>query len=285
MLARASGQSTPILGRPKSRALLDTYLCGHVASARYDESSQEIEGLLMGAVRRSNERGMTDQGWLKSFHTFSFAEYFDPKFIEFGVLRVINEDRVQAGAGFGTHSHKNMEIISYVLSGELAHKDSMGNGSTIFSGDVQRMSAGSGITHGEFNPSSTEPLHFLQIWIKPNVLNIKPSYEERRFPQSEKRGRLRLIVSPDGGDGSLSMRQDAKLYSGLFDTNEVALLPGTRGRAIYVHVARGDIDANGITLSGGDALRIVDASSLTLERGRAAEVLVFDLPPITSSGG
>jgi redox-sensitive bicupin YhaK (pirin superfamily) len=239
----------------------------------------------MNAVRRSNERGMADHGWLKSFHTFSFAEYFDPHFIEFGVLRVINEDRVQAGAGFGTHSHKNMEIISYVLSGELTHRDSMGNGSTIHPGDVQLMSAGTGITHSEYNPSATEPLHFFQIWIKPDVLNIKPSYEERRFAQSEKRGQLRLIVSPDGADGSLSMRQDARLYSELLDTDEVALLPTTAGRAIYVHVARGDIDANGISLSGGDALPIVDASSLTLERGQAAEVLVFDLPPFTYGAG
>jgi redox-sensitive bicupin YhaK (pirin superfamily) len=161
----------------------------------------------------------------------------------------------------------------------------MGNGSTIHPGDVQRMSAGSGITHSEYNPSTKEPLHFLQIWIKPDVLNIKPSYEERRFAQSEKRGQLRLIVSPDGTDGSLSMRQDAKLYSGLFDVGEVALLPATAGRAIYVHVARGDIDANGVSLSGGDALRIVDADSLTLERGRAAEVLVFHLSPFTSSAG
>jgi redox-sensitive bicupin YhaK (pirin superfamily) len=237
----------------------------------------------MGSVRRSNERGMADHGWLKSFHTFSFAEYFDPQFIEFGVLRVINEDRVHAGAGFGTHSHENMEIISYVLSGELAHQDSMGNGSTIFPGDVQRMSAGTGITHSEYNPSTSEPLHFLQIWVKPDVLNIKPSYEERRFPQSEKRGQLRLIVSPNGVEGSLSMHQDVNLYAGLFDRDEVALLPATHGRAIYVHVACGDVDANGISLSGGDALHIVDGSSLRLERGHGAEVLVFDLPPVISS--
>jgi quercetin 2,3-dioxygenase len=253
--------------------------------AGFDESVQDIQEMLMNAVRRGSERGKADHGWLKSFHTFSFAEYFDPKFTEFGVLRVINEDRVQAGAGFGTHSHKNMEIISYVLSGELAHQDSMGNGSTIHSGDVQRMSAGSGITHSEYNPSTKEPLHFLQIWIKPDVLNTKPSYEERRFAQSDKRGQLRLIVSSDGAEGSLSMRQDAKLYSGLFEADEVALLPAAPGRVMYVHVARGNIDANDISLSGGDALRIVDTSSLTLERGRAAEVLVFDLPPITSSGG
>jgi quercetin 2,3-dioxygenase len=251
----------------------------------FDESVQDIEEMLMNTVRRGNERGMADHGWLKSFHTFSFAEYFDPHFTEFGVLRVINEDLGQVGAGFGTHSHKNMEIISYVLSGELAHKDSMGNGSTIRSGDVQRMSAGSGITHSEYNPSTKEPLHFLQIWIKPDVLNIKPSYEERRFAQSDKRGTLRLIVSPNGADDSISVHQDASLYSGLFDTDEVVLLPGTDGRAIYVHVARGEISANGIALSGGDALRIVDGSSLRLERGHGAEVLVFDLPPIISSAG
>ena len=237
----------------------------------------------MFVIRHAADRGHANHGWLDSHHSFSFADYRDEDHMNFGPLRVINEDLVQAGAGFGTHSHMNMEIISYVLSGELAHQDSMGNGSTIHPGDVQRMSAGSGITHSEYNSSSKEPLHFLQIWIKPDVLNIKPSYEERHFAQSEKRGQLRLIVSSDGADGSLSMRQDAKLYSGLFDTDEVALLPATRGRIRYVHVARGDIDANGIPLSGGDALRIVDTSSLTLERGRAAEVLVFDLPPTTSS--
>jgi redox-sensitive bicupin YhaK (pirin superfamily) len=239
----------------------------------------------MNAVRRSNERGMADHGWLQSFHTFSFGGYFDPQFNEFGVLRVINDDRVQAGAGFGTHSHKNVEIISYVLSGELAHQDSMGNGSTIFQRDVQRMSAGSGITHSEYNPSTKDPLHFLQIWIKPDVLNVTPSYQERRFEPTEKRGELRLIVSPDGANGSLSLHQDAKLYSGIFDTGEVALMPAIGGRAIYVQVASGHVHANGIALSGGDALRIVDDSGLTLKHGKAAEVLVFDLPTVGSSAG
>ena len=233
----------------------------------------------MNEVRRSNERGKADHGWLKSFHTFSFADYYDPEFTEFGVLRVINEDRVSPGAGFGTHSHKNMEIISYVLSGELAHKDSMGNGSTIEPGDVQRMSAGSGIRHSEYNASSANPVHFLQIWIIPNVLNIEPGYEERRFSASDKRGQLRLIVSPDGADGSLSMHQDAKLYAGLFDFDEVGLLQATPGRATYVHVARGTIEANGIALAAGDALRLVNGEGLKLDHGVGAEVLVFDLPP------
>src|SRR6201993_943133 len=171
----------------------------------------------MNEVRRSHERGYADHGWLKSFHTFSFADYFDPKHIEFGPLRVINEDRVQPGAGFGTHGHRDMEIISYVLAGELAHKDSMGNGSTIRPGDVQRMSAGTGVRHSEFNPSSREPVHFLQIWIQPDVFGVKPGYEEKHFAESEKRGRLRLIASADGAEGSVRIQQDARLYAGLFD--------------------------------------------------------------------
>jgi quercetin 2,3-dioxygenase len=235
----------------------------------------------MNDVRRAHERGQADHGWLKSFHTFSFADYFDARFNEFGVLRVINEDRVRAGAGFGTHSHQNMEIISYVLFGELAHQDSMGNGSTIRPGDVQRMSAGSGITHSEFNPSPTEPLHFLQIWIKPNVRNTPPEYEERHVSRAEKRGQHRLIVSPDGADDSLTLHQDLKLYAGLFDNDEIAFLSPT-DRSIYVHIARGEIFANGVMLAAGDALRIVDGQGLRLERGRGAEVLAFDLPPIRS---
>src|SRR6201995_3505490 len=165
----------------------------------------------MQEVRRSGERGYADHGWLKSFHTFSFADYYDPKHVEFGPLRVINEDRVQAGAGFGTHGHRDMEIISYVLSGELAHKDSMGNGSTIKPGDVQRMSAGTGVQHSEFNPSAQNPVHFLQIWIQPNRRGLDPSYEEKRFSADEKRGKLRLIVSPDAAQGSLAINQDARL--------------------------------------------------------------------------
>jgi len=232
----------------------------------------------MNDIRRSNERGFADHGWLKSFHTFSFADYFDPEHVEFGPLRVINEDRVQAGAGFGTHGHRDMEIISYVLAGELAHKDSMGNGSTIRPGDVQRMSAGTGVRHSEFNPSPDEPVHFLQIWIQPAKRNIEPSYEEKRFAPEQKRGRLRLIVSPDRVDGSLLIHQDARIYAGLFTGAERAELEVQRGRRIYVHVARGSLMANGDALEAGDALQITDRTQLTLSEGRDAEVLVFDLP-------
>jgi redox-sensitive bicupin YhaK (pirin superfamily) len=232
----------------------------------------------MNEIRRSNERGFADHGWLKSFHTFSFADYFDPEHVEFGPLRVINEDRVQAGAGFGTHSHRDMEIISYVLAGELAHKDSMGNGSTIRPGDVQRMSAGTGVRHSEFNPSPGEPVHFLQIWIQPAKRNIEPSYEEKRFAPEQKRGQLRLIVSPDRADGSLLIHQDARIYAGLFTGGERAELEVQPGRRIYVHLARGSLTANGAALEAGDALRITDGTKLTLSGGRDAEVLVFDLP-------
>jgi redox-sensitive bicupin YhaK (pirin superfamily) len=231
----------------------------------------------MNQIRRSNERGFADHGWLKSFHTFSFAEYFDPDHVEFGPLRVINEDRVQPGAGFGTHSHRDMEIISYVLAGELAHKDSMGNGSIIRPGDVQRMSAGSGVRHSEFNPSPSEPVHFLQIWIQPAERNIEPSYEEKRFAPEEKRGRLRLIASPDRADGSVLIHQDAKVHAGLFTGEEQAEFDAARGRLVYLHVARGALTANGTALQAGDALRITDGARLRLGDGRDAEVLVFDL--------
>lgn len=232
----------------------------------------------MNEIRRSNERGYADHGWLKSFHTFSFADYFDPKHVEFGPLRVINEDRVQAGAGFGTHAHRDMEIISYVLAGELAHKDSMGNGSTIRPGDVQRMSAGSGVRHSEFNPSSSEQVHFLQIWIQPNTQGIEPSYEEKRFSAKEKRGRLQMIASPDQADGSVLVHQDARVYAGLFDGAETTTLSVTPGRKIYVHVARGAVTANEVVLSTGDALKVTDAEELVLTQGSQAEVIVFDLP-------
>jgi redox-sensitive bicupin YhaK (pirin superfamily) len=236
----------------------------------------------MNEVRRSEDRGFADHGWLKSFHTFSFADYFDPEHVEFGPLRVINEDRVQAGAGFGTHAHRDMEIISYVLSGELAHKDSMGNGSTIRPGDVQRMSAGSGVRHSEFNPSPDATTHFLQIWIQPNVRNIEPSYEEKRFSTDEKRGRLRLIVSPDRAEGSLLIHQDARMYAGLFDGAEQAELAVGAGRRIYVHVARGQVRANDVELLAGDALKVTQGQHLNIGQGRDAEVLVFDLPAARS---
>ncbi len=232
----------------------------------------------MNEIRRSSDRGYADHGWLQSFHTFSFADYFDPKHVEFGPLRVINEDRVKAGAGFGTHGHRDMEIISYVLSGELAHKDSMGNGSTIRPGDVQRMSAGTGVRHSEFNPSSSEPVHFLQIWIHPDRQGIEPSYEEKRFSPDEKRGRLRLIASPDNSEGSVLIHQDARVYAGLFDGAETTTLTVKPGRRIYVHVASGSISANGDVLNTGDALKLTEAEQLVLEKGRQAEVLVFDLP-------
>jgi quercetin 2,3-dioxygenase len=232
----------------------------------------------MNEIRRGNERGYADHGWLKSFHSFSFADYFDPQHVEFGPLRVINEDRVQAGQGFGTHGHRDMEIISYVLEGELAHKDSIGNGSTIRPGDVQRMSAGSGVRHSEFNPSAAQGVHFLQIWIQPSVRNIAPSYEEKRFSAQEKRGRLRLIASPDRAEGSVLIHQDARVYAGLFEGAESAQLDVASGRKIYVHVARGDVTANGVPLSAGDALKVTDTTALTLNAGRDAEVLVFDLP-------
>ena len=232
----------------------------------------------MNTLRRSNERGHANHGWLDSYHSFSFADYFDPEHIEFGPLRVINEDRVAPGEGFGTHPHRDMEIISYVLSGELAHKDSMGNGSVIRPGDVQRMSAGAGIRHSEFNPSSTEPVHFLQIWIQPGVLGIEPGYEERHFSDTEKQGRLKLIASPDGADGSVLIHQDAFVYVGRFDGDEQAELELTTGRRSYVHAVRGKIRANGIELRAGDALKITEATTVRIGGGRAAEVLVFDLP-------
>jgi quercetin 2,3-dioxygenase len=229
-------------------------------------------------IRHSNERGFADHGWLKSFHSFSFAEYFDPQHVEFGPLRVINEDRVVAGAGFGTHAHRDMEIISYVLEGALEHKDSMGNGSVIRPGDVQRMSAGTGVTHSEFNPSRSEGVHFLQIWIQPERGGIAPGYEEKKFPAEEKRGRLRLIASPDRAQGSVLIHQDARVYAGFFDGAESATLPIAAGRRVYVHIARGSITANDASLQAGDAMKAIGIRSVTLQTGRDAEVLVFDLP-------
>ena len=229
-------------------------------------------------IRRSQERGFADHGWLKSFHTFSFGDYFDPEHVEFGALRVINEDRVTPGQGFGTHGHRDMEIISYVLEGSLAHQDSMGSRSTIRPGDVQRMSAGSGVRHSEFNPSDSEGVHFLQIWIQPNVRGIAPSYEEKRFETGEKRGRLRLIASPDRAEGSVLIHQDARVYAGLFEAGESARLEIADNRRVYVHVARGSVHANGAKLDAGDALQLTDAKELELRDGANAEVLVFDLP-------
>ena len=229
-------------------------------------------------IRRASERGYADHGWLKSFHSFSFADYHDAGHMEFGPLRVINEDRVSPGQGFGTHSHRDMEIISYVLKGELSHKDSTGTSSTIRPGDVQRMSAGRGVQHSEFNPSASEGVHFLQIWIQPNVRGVAPSYEEKRFSAEEKRGRLRLIASPDRAEGSVLIQQDARVFAGFFDGDERAELAIGPGRRAYVHVARGDITANDVALQAGDALMLTDTGKLTLGQGRESEVLVFDLP-------
>ena len=232
----------------------------------------------MVEIRRADQRGYADHGWLKSYHSFSFAEYFDPQHVEFGPLRVINEDRVVPGAGFGTHGHRDMEIISYVLEGELAHKDSTGTSSVIRPGDVQRMSAGRGVMHSEFNASQSQPVHFLQIWIQPDVRGIAPEYEEKRFGSEEKRGRLRLIASPEGTDGSVRIHQDARVYAGLFDGDEHAALEVAPGRRLYVHVARGRITANGEALAAGDALKLHGVERLELSGGTDAEVLVFDLP-------
>lgn len=229
-------------------------------------------------IRKSDDRGLADLGWLKSYHTFSFGHYHDPQHMGFGPLLVINEDRVQSGQGFGTHGHRNMEIISYVLDGALAHQDSMGNGSVLRYGDVQRMSAGTGVQHSEFNHSRSELVHFLQIWIEPNVTEIAPSYEEKHFDPASKKGRLRLIASSDGREGSVSIHQDAAIYASILNVDDQvqhALAPGRNG---YAHVARGRLVVNGTPLSAGDALKITGESLVTLANAEAAEVLLFDLP-------
>lgn len=230
----------------------------------------------MQEIRRGTDRGYADHGWLKSFHTFSFADYFDPEHVEYGALRVINEDRVSPGQGFGSHGHRDMEIISYVLDGRLAHKDSTGTESSIGPGDVQRMSAGRGVVHSEFNPSKSDGVHFLQIWIQPDVRGIEPSYEEKRF--DDKRGRLQQIASPDRAEGSVLIHQDARLYAGLFDGAEQARLTLRPDRRAYVHVARGSVHANGTRLEAGDALKLRETSELVLDGGESSEVIVFDLP-------
>lgn len=232
----------------------------------------------MLTLRRSAERGHANHGWLDTHHTFSFANYYDPAHMGFGPLRVINDDRIAAGRGFGTHGHRDMEIITYVLDGAIAHKDSMGSGSTIRPGDVQRMSAGRGVMHSEFNPQPDAATHLLQIWIEPDVTGIAPEYEEKRFPEADKRGRLRQLVSPDGADGSLRIHQDARLYAGLFDGTESAELPLAAGRRAWVHVARGSLAVNGQKLGAGDGLALQEEAAVRLGDGEGAEVLVFDLP-------
>jgi len=232
----------------------------------------------MITLRRSRERGHADHGWLQSRHTFSFADYHDPAHMGYGSLRVINDDRIAAGRGFGTHGHRDMEIITYVLDGAVAHRDSMGNGSTIRPGDVQRMSAGRGVMHSEFNPQADRGTHLLQIWIEPDVRGIDPEYEEKRFPEAEKRGRLRTIASPDGRDGSVRLHQDAVVHAGLFDAGETAELRIEPGRRAWLHVARGSVAVNGRALQAGDALAFEDEETVRVEQGVGAEILVFDLP-------
>ena len=231
----------------------------------------------MLTLRRSGERGYADHGWLKSHHSFSFAGYHDLEHMGFGNLRVINEDQIAAGKGFGTHSHKDMEIISYVLSGELAHKDSMGNVKGIPPGDVQRMSAGTGVQHSEFNLAESQTTHFLQIWLLPNVTGIPASYEQKSFTDAEKRGKLRLVASNDGADGSVTIHADARLFAGLLDGDETATLALNAVRKTYVHLVRGELEVNGQTLSKGDAALLEAQDSLVLRKGRNAEVLVCDL--------
>lgn len=231
----------------------------------------------MLTLRKSQDRGYADHGWLKSFHSFSFAGYYDARHMEFGNLRVINEDRIAPGAGFGTHRHQDMEIISYVLSGELAHKDSMGNIKAIPPGDVQRMSAGNGVEHSEFNHTADQITHLLQIWIEPNVKGIAPSYEQKSFPSAEKRGALRLVASPDGAQGSVRIHADASMYAGLFDGAEATSLALNPARKTYVHLVAGALEVNGQALLGGDAALLQGESLLQLGCAKNAEVLVFDL--------
>jgi redox-sensitive bicupin YhaK (pirin superfamily) len=243
-------------------------------------SGFEIDKVMnMLTLRASGDRGYADHGWLKSFHSFSFAGYYDPAHMGWGNLRVINEDRIAPGTGFGTHGHRDMEIISYVLSGNLAHKDSMGNVRGIPPGDVQRMSAGRGVMHSEFNHAEGQPTHFLQIWIEPNVQGIEPSYEQKTIPPTAKRGHLQLVASPQGEGHAVKISADAALYAGLFDGAESAQLVLNPARKAYVHLIQGQLQVNGKTLQGGDAALIEGESALILEGGQGAEVLVFDLAP------
>lgn len=231
----------------------------------------------MLTIRPASERGHAEHGWLDSHHSFSFADYYDPEHMGFRALRVINEDRVAPAKGFGTHPHRDMEIISYVLDGGLAHRDSIGTGSVIKPGDVQRMSAGSGVSHSEFNASNSDPVHFLQIWLVPSERGIKPSYEQKSFTDADKRGRLRVVASPDARDGSVTIHSDVVLYSGLFERAEKAELTLAEGRHAWVQVARGSLRVNGQELAAGDGAAVSDLTKLELEGIERAEVLVFDL--------
>ncbi|MCB5196241.1 pirin family protein [Deefgea salmonis] len=231
----------------------------------------------MITLRKATERGHANHGWLDSNFSFSFAEYYDPAHMHYGALRVINDDRIAPGMGFGMHPHQDMEIITYVLSGGIAHKDSMGNGSVILPGNVQRMSAGTGLRHSEYNPSNDTETHLLQIWILPAQKGGAPSYEEKTFSDADKRGQLRLIASPTGEAGSVTILQDVKLYAGLFDGAEYAEMPILAGRKLYVHVAKGQVQINGLALDAGDAIMLKQEDALKIQNGHAAEVLVFDV--------
>ena len=231
----------------------------------------------MITLRKSSDRGHADHGWLHSDHTFSFADYYDPREMGWGPLRVINEDRVQPGKGFGTHGHRDMEIISYVLSGQLQHKDSMGNGTVIRPGDVQRMSAGTGVQHSEFNPSPTEPVHFLQIWIQPEALGIAPGYEEKHFAPEDKQGRLRLVASRDGREGSVTIHQNADLFASLLSPQDRVSHRIAAGRLAYLHLVKGAVRVNGVALKTGDAAKIEAEESLDITADEDSELLLFDL--------
>ena len=233
----------------------------------------------MITLRRSTDRGYADHGWLKSFHTFSFADYHDPAQMGFGNLRVINEDRIAPGTGFGTHGHRDMEIISYVLEGALAHQDSMGNGEAIRPGEVQRMTAGSGVRHSEFNHAPDATTHFLQIWLLPSAANLVPGYEQKAFSDADKRGQLRLVAAPGGRDGAVTLHADASIRAGLLEGNESAALALDPKRRTWVHLARGALTVNGHALQAGDAMGLVGETQLSLGQGHGAEVLVFDLAP------
>ncbi|MEW5889894.1 MAG: pirin family protein [Pseudomonadota bacterium] len=229
-------------------------------------------------LRPGNERGHANHGWLDTYHSFSFADYYDPDEMGWSVLRVINEDRVQPGMGFDTHGHRDMEIVTYVLAGALKHQDSMGNGAVIRPGEVQRMSAGRGVLHSEFNASREEPVHLLQIWIQPKVTGIRPSYEQKYFAPEEKRGRLCIVASPDGREGSVTIHQDAALHAALLAPGETVAYELVPGRRAYVHLVRGEADVNGMRLTGGDGAKIADETRLAIVAAGEAEVLLFDLP-------
>jgi redox-sensitive bicupin YhaK (pirin superfamily) len=232
----------------------------------------------MLTVRKAGERGHANHGWLDTWHTFSFADYHDPREMGFGALRVINDDKVEPGQGFGMHGHRDMEIITYVLEGALEHKDSMGNGSIIRPGNVQRMSAGTGVRHSEFNPSPDERVHLLQIWIEPKITGVRPSYEEKLFGPAEKKGQRRLIASPDGREGSVTIHQDAYVYASILDGKDAVTHRLAPGRRAYVHIARGAVDVNGTLLKGGDGAKITGESVLEFNGAKQAELLLFDLP-------